>query len=182
MNPILINVSGVAVVGYVIQRTASDIDIELTHPFGRLQNGRHVAHFARGKADYLGPLGDRTASALLLETYEATRRTQAHLEELRKRWLARRFQLDALPCRFRTVSDLRQYRVAIRKLLRAGAMEARDYQRGLTMAQGEHDDWRAAREDVLDEVWRDFHGTIPTALRWQLMQMVDPEFTSMEDA
>lgn len=61
-------------------------------------------------------------------------------------------------------------------------MEARDYQRGLTMAQGEHDDWRAAREDVLDEVWRGVHGTIPTALRWQLMQMVDPEFTSMEDA
>jgi hypothetical protein len=72
MNHELINVmhNGVRVKGVVTQRTHSDINVEITHPYSGLTTGRHIPYWCCPYISFLGDYGDKRTRELLIELYE----------------------------------------------------------------------------------------------------------------
>ena len=181
---IVIEVSGVSVVGAVVERSPFDLEVALIEPHGGLQvrHSSHIPAFAQRYQTFVGEGGDQRARDLLSEAYESVRYAVDYVAELRLRWRTLYAQVDGRSgSRIRSEGDLSVARAESRKLLRSGTITAEQHQRAVGLATEELREWSTGIENAVDELWDDTPVSPSSSLRHQLMRLVDPTWPQ-EDA
>jgi hypothetical protein len=178
MTPtITAEVEGVPIIGRILGRTASTLEVELLHPFGRLTDSRSIMALAQRYVTYEGLHGGESARAILTNLYRASAFVHAHLDELRSRWAETRKQLDER-CNLivKSRAEFVEERAKSRRMLREGVTSSDDHQRWMITLSNDFEEWTLLVADAVDALFAECGIDLSYDVQAQLMRRVDPTF------
>lgn len=176
-SKITINIQAVSVTGRILERTATALEVELLHPFGRLKDGRSIMSAARPYVSFDGAHGDDVSIEILTDIYRAAAYVDEHLDDLKKRWGVMRLQLDER-CHLivRSYSEYVEERAKSRRMLREGLITSDDHEGWLIELRHHYDEWSLLVGDAVDFLFTESGIDISYDLQVQLMRSIDAAF------
>ena len=176
-SKITVNIQAVSVTGRILERTATALEVELLHPFGRLKDGRSVMAAARPYVSFDGAHGDDVFIEILTDIYRAAAYVDEHLHDLKKRWGVMRRQLDER-CHLivRSHSEYVEERAKSRRMLREGLITSDDHEGWLIELRHHYEEWSLLVADAVDFLFAESGIDISYDLQRQLLRRIDLTF------
>ena len=186
MEATLVNLytEGVSVTGRVLERSAAVIEVALVEPFGRmhLQDGSYAMAIAQRYAEFEGKRGDAVIEGVLRHLYEVAVYVAEHEREVREQWWAIKSELEARSHgRVRTRKAFLSARSDLRANLRAGAVDPKDYQRGLAALRDELAEWQMSQTEAVVEMFEGRGMEISLGLQVCVIRYLDPDFEPQDE-
>ena len=129
---IKIIIDGQEVEGEIVQRSASDINVQITEPYKDVSRGLHIPYFARPCNSFDTELGDKTAKDLLKSIYHLCKYISENLDSICSQFLQIKKSIELLEAENITERVFKSKRFQLRKLLKSGQIDNVEYQKRLT--------------------------------------------------
>jgi hypothetical protein len=139
-------------------RSSGDYGVTITKPYCNLYGGCHIPYFARGLYTYEGEYGDASIKATLEALYTMGKFLDIEMKNLKEKIKYYNDSVTKLSSEMMGEQEFNIKRIALKKRLRDGEIDNKEYQETLTPLRKEYEELDSK---ISDQRWSFFEEKFP---------------------
>jgi len=171
-NTFTVNIDGTDVLGKIIYRSASDIDVTILGPYKNLTTGLHIPYFAMHLHNFNGIYGIETAKCLLIRLYRTAQFIDKNLDKIEPEYRKYMNEVDALE-QTKFIENAQEKKRILKRFLKNGTINNKEYQPKLMKIKKDVDDIAWKIRCIWDDFFeQNFQEIVPYGDRDDVLKMI----------